>query len=158
MFGASRGSEAAAENCMTEVWSKTQYSDYLASTGKRSINREVKTDYKAQFEQQLSLVGIKFKREFYFALPRKWRSDWLIIGTKILVEFEGGLFAKRAAGHSSVSGILRDLNKYNEATLRGYMLIRIAPPHVVSGQALKWVERAILLDQLGHTPDNDRSN
>lgn len=118
---------------------------------KRLISRDVKTDYKAEFEQQLSLVGVKFEREFVFAPPRKWRSDWLITGTKVLIEFEGGLFAKRAAGHSSVTGILRDIEKYNAATLAGYVVMRVTPNYIRSGQALKWAEQAIVLDQLGLT-------
>lgn len=100
-------------------------------------------DYKGQFEQQLKLVGIQVEPEFVFASPRKWRSDWRVQGTSILIEFEGGLFAKGKQGHSSVTGILRDIEKYNTAALLGYTVIRIAPNHVTSGQALKWVETAI---------------
>lgn len=107
------------------------------------ISREVKHDYKAEFEQQLSLVGIQVEREFVFAPPRKWRSDWRIVDTKILIEFEGGLFQKRAAGHSSVSGILRDVQKYNAAAIAGWIVIRITPKFIPTGEALKWVEDAL---------------
>lgn len=145
---------------MSARWTEQEWAEYNARRAgavahlrdvKTAINREVRTDYKAQFEQQLILVGIKFEREFVFAPPRKWRSDWLITGTKVLVEFEGGLFAKNKIGHGNVGGILRDMTKANEAQLAGFILIRIAPNHVVSGQALKWVEQAIVLDQLGLT-------
>ena len=131
----------------TEEWLR----DYQARRGLKieivddpkptKIIREVKHDYKADFEQQLELVGIQVEREFYFALPRRWRSDWRV--GRVLIEFEGGLFKKRKAGHSSVRGILRDIAKGNAAALLGFTLIRIAPPHVVSGQALKWVEQAV---------------
>jgi hypothetical protein len=107
------------------------------------VPKAVSHDYKAEFVQQLSLVGIKVSTEFVFAAPRKWRSDWRVKGKKILIEFEGGLFAKGKQGHSSVTGILRDIEKYNSAALLGYTVIRIAPSHVRSGQALKWVEEAI---------------
>lgn len=107
------------------------------------ISREVKHDYKAEFEQQLSLVGIQVESEFYFARPRKWRSDFRVVGTKILIEFEGGLFKKRAAGHSSVSGILRDVEKYNAAAIAGWTVIRITPKFIPTGEALKWVEDAL---------------
>lgn len=149
---------------MSDRWSHQDYAEILRRRGGRStvveawqrscgvpISREVKHDYKAEFEQQLSLVGIQVEREYFFHPSRKWRSDWIVKGTKVLVEFEGGLFKKRAAGHSSVTGILRDLEKYNEATLLGFIVIRIAPNHVRSGEALQWVERAIVLDQLGLT-------
>jgi very-short-patch-repair endonuclease len=133
-------------------WTPQDLADYqsrrlggltMPRPAKRTISREVKHDYKAEFEQQLSLVGIQFEREFYFAQSRKWRSDWRIQGTKILIEFEGGLFKKRAAGHSSVTGILRDIEKYNAAAIAGWLVIRITPKHVMSGQALKWVEDAL---------------
>lgn len=111
------------------------------------IERSVKHDYKAEFEQQLSLVGIQVEREFYFARPRKWRSDWFVIGSTVLVEFEGGLFKKRKSGHASVAGILRDIEKYNEAAISGWIVIRVTPKHVVSGQALRWVEQAVKSSQ-----------
>jgi len=107
------------------------------------ISREVKHDYKAEFEQQLSLVGIQVEREFMFAKPRKWRADWRVKDTRILIEFEGGLYKKRAAGHSSVTGIQRDIRKYNAAAIAGWIVIRITPEYIVKGDALKWVEQAI---------------
>ena len=122
-------------------WTAEDLAEYQSR--KVPISREVKHDYKAEFEQQLKLVGIAVVPEFIFAPPRKWRSDWLVIGTTILVEFEGGLFAKRKGGHSSVTGILRDIEKYNAAAIGGWTLIRIAPNHVTSGQGLQWVEQAI---------------
>lgn len=104
-----------------------------------------RNDYKAEFEQQLSLVGIRFEKEFVFAPPRKFRADYRIIGSSVLVEYEGGLFAKGKAevSHAGVQSILGDMEKANLAQLGGWVQIRIAPNHVVSGQALKWVEDAI---------------
>src|ERR1044072_3306007 len=103
---------------MSSRWTHEDVANYQARRGVKieivsvepketnvRISREVKHDYKAEFEQQLSLVGIQVEREFVFAPPRKWRADWRVIGTRILIEFEGGLYAKRAAGHSSVTGI-----------------------------------------------------
>lgn len=147
---------------MSARWTEQELADYQSrrgsavkvSTAKPAISREVKNDYKAEFEQQLSLVKIQVVREFFFHPLRKWRCDWIVKDTRVLVEFEGGLFKKRAAGHNSVTGILRDIEKYNEAALLGFTVIRIAPNHVRSGEALKWVERAIVLDQLGLAEPN----
>lgn len=143
----------AYENKMTARWTDQDFANYQAKRGlkieivsdepKPIIDRETKHDYKAEFEQQLSLVGIQVEREFYFARPRRWRSDWLVIGSTVLIEFEGGLFKKREAGHSSVTGILRDIEKYNEAAIAGWIVIRITPKHVVSGAALSWVIEAV---------------
>ena len=135
---------------MSNRWTHEDVANYQAKRGLKieivdepvvKIDREVKHDYKAEFEQQLELVGIQVEKEYAFDPDRRWRSDYRI--GRVLVEFEGGLFKGRKAGHSSVRGILRDIEKANAATLLGFTLIRIAPPHVRSGQALKWVEEAL---------------
>lgn len=105
--------------------------------------REVKRDFKAELVQQLNLVGILIETEFRFHPVRKWRTDWHVVDTKILIEFEGGLFAKGKQGHSSINGIHRDIEKYNNAALLGYTVIRVTPKHVESGQALQWIEQAV---------------
>ena len=128
----------------SDIWTPEQLATYRAmQAGAKVSNRPARKDYKAQFEQQLRLVGIQVETEFIFAAPRKYRADYRVQGTNILIEFEGGLFAKGKQGHSSVAGILRDMEKANVAQLGGWIQIRIAPNHVVSGQALKWVEEAI---------------
>ena len=101
------------------------------------------TDYKQEFLTQLAMLKIQVEPEFRFHPERRWRSDWRVKATRILIEFEGGLFSKGKGGHSSVTGIHRDIDKYNEAALLGWTVIRITPKHVVSGQALQWVERAL---------------
>jgi very-short-patch-repair endonuclease len=100
-------------------------------------------NYKADMEQMLKLLKIDYETEFRFHPKRKWRSDYRIKNTKVLIEFEGGLFAQGKQGHSSVSGILRDICKYNSAALLGYTVIRIAPNHVINGQAINWILAAL---------------
>jgi hypothetical protein len=137
-------------------WTDQDYADYQARKGLKieivsvepkatnvQITREVKHDYKAEFEQQLSLVGIQVEREFYFARPRKWRSDWRVTGSKLLVEYEGGLFMESGGAHKAVGNILRDIEKYNAAAIAGWTVIRITPKFIPNGQALKWVEDAL---------------
>jgi hypothetical protein len=109
-------------------------------------------DYKSELIQQCELIGLRLEPEFKFHPERRFRADWLIVGykgcdvrgRKVLVEFEGGLFSSGKRGHSSVAGILRDMSKANEAQILGFIVIRIAPSHVVSGEALTWIENAIL--------------
>lgn len=114
-------------------------------------------DYKAEFEQVLSYCGIEVETESRFAPPRRWRSDYRIRNTKILIEFEGGLFAKGKQGHSSVSGILRDIEKYNTAALLGFTVIRIAPNHIKSGQALLWVTEAVAMVEIAEEPEFEKT-
>lgn len=114
-----------------------------AVTGK-IVAHVPRDDYKALLLTHLAAVEIVVEAEFFFALPeRQYRSDWHVIGTNVLIDYEGGLFSKGKRGHSSVGGILRDIEKTNCAQLHGFILIRVAPNHVKSGQALLWVEKAI---------------
>lgn len=39
---------------------------------------------------------------------------------------------------------MRDIEKYNEAAIAGYLLIRITPQSVMSGAAVRYVKRALL--------------
>lgn len=103
----------------------------------------VKTDYKAILVQQCEIAGLKLEPEFKFHPERKFRADWLIAGSNVLVEYEGGLFSSGKRGHSSISGIHRDCEKANLAQILGYTVIRVTPKHVVSGQAFAWIQDAL---------------
>lgn len=105
---------------------------------------KTKPDYKADLVQQCKLVGLPpLEPEFYFARPRKFRADWRVKNLPVLIEYEGGIFMPGKAGHSSVSGIMRDIEKLNMAAIAGYIVIRVTPKHVVSGEALQWIEQAV---------------
>lgn len=108
-----------------------------------SVRSTPKKDYKAELLQQLSLVGIQVEPEFQMLATRKYKADWRVTGTNVLIEFEGGLFAKSKQGHSSVTGILRDIEKYNLCAIAGWKVIRVTPKHVTSGEALQWIEGAL---------------
>lgn len=116
-----------------------------AATPSQKVDRSVtpKTDYKARLLSQFAAVGIEVEPEFKIFADRRFRADWRIVDTRILIEFEGGLFHKSKMGHSSVTGILRDMEKANLCALAGWIVIRVAPNHVVSGQALLWIEHAL---------------
>ena len=63
------------------------------------------------------LVKQKFKvdivSEFKFLEERKFRFDYAIPDLKIAIEQEGGVYTRGA--HGSISGILRDIEKYDDA-------------------------------------------
>ena len=61
--------------------------------------------------------------EYRFHPQRRWRFDWAWPAQKVAVEYEGGIFGRRGA-HGSVSGIMRDIEKYNAATLLGWRVFR----------------------------------
>lgn len=90
---------------------------------------------------QLRAANITFLREFMAVPGRRFRFDFQI--GMLLVEVQGGVWAKGDSGHSSGTGITRDCEKMNEAVVRGYAVMHVTPAQVKSGQALGWIERWI---------------
>ena len=88
---------------------------------------------------QLNAVGIYVEREFRFHPTRKWRSDFKI-GPKLLVEVEGATYGKPGR-HQRIDGIDADCEKYAEAMLMGYDVLRVSGRMVRDGRALNFIER-----------------
>lgn len=67
--------------------------------------------------------------EHEFHPARAWRFDFFFQneGRKVALEVEGGVFRKGRGAHSSVTGILRDMEKYNEAAKLGIFVYRVLP-------------------------------
>lgn len=72
--------------------------------------------------------------EFEFHPEHKYRFDYCWPAVKVALEVEGGLFGGKDAkgrqykgAHSSISGMLRDLAKYNGAAIHGWRVLRVTP-------------------------------
>ncbi len=76
--------------------------------------------------------------EVLFAPPRKWRFDWLFDGW-LALEIEGGVWTQ--GRHTRGKGFLRDMEKYNEAAIMGYTVLRCTWDDVESGYAFELVKR-----------------
>ena len=79
--------------------------------------------------------------EYRFAPPRKWRFDFSWPAVKVALEVEGGVFV--AGRHSRGSGMVKDMEKYNAATLAGWRVFRVTPTQVADGSAVTLIEQAI---------------
>jgi hypothetical protein len=93
---------------------------------------------------QLRMAGLPDPVEEYrFAPPRRWRFDlaWPDPAIKLAVEIEGGVWT--GGRHTRPSGYLKDIEKYNQAAIMGWRLVRITPAMVKSGEALALIERAL---------------
>jgi very-short-patch-repair endonuclease len=75
----------------------------------------------------LERLGIPYTREFRFEPSRKWRSDFRIADSCILVEIEGGAGFGR---HSRREGFIADGAKYAAAARRGYIVLRFTSQQV----------------------------
>ena len=93
---------------------------------------------------QIRVAGLPVpRREFVFCPWRKYRADFAWPEEKLLVEAEGGIFAKGKGWHMSVGGYLDDMEKYNLAALMGFRVLRFSRKEIDSGNALSQIEQAL---------------
>jgi len=64
--------------------------------------------------------------EYEFHPERKWKFDYAWELQKVAVEIEGGIWIRKGA-HNTGIAIVRDIEKYNQATVRGWRLLRFTP-------------------------------
>jgi very-short-patch-repair endonuclease len=69
--------------------------------------------------------GPPLEREFKFHSTRKWRADFAHLDSRTLIEIEGGIFTN--GRHTRGAGYAADLEKYLEATLAGWRVVRLGP-------------------------------
>lgn len=87
----------------------------------QSVKRVSKLEETLAF--QLTTAGIAYEREYQFDPKRKWRVDFRILGTNLLVEINGGTWMVKS-GHSTGKGIERDYEKSNAAQLLGFTYLQ----------------------------------
>lgn len=91
----------------------------------------------------LKASKIDFEQEYKFHPKRKWRADFLITNTKILVEVEGGIWMAGGGRHTRGKGYLGDMEKYNEAAMMGFTVLRFSTEQVKAGVAIKQIEQLV---------------
>ncbi|MBR7736743.1 endonuclease domain-containing protein [Acinetobacter nosocomialis] len=107
-----------------------------------SVKKErVVSEGEATLVQHLKTHKIGFEQEYKFHPIRKWRADFFITGTKILIEVEGGIWS--GGRHTRGKGYIGDMEKYNEAAAMGYTVLRFSTEQVKSGLALKKIEQLV---------------
>lgn len=63
--------------------------------------------------------------EYRFHPKRKWRFDYAVPAMKIAIEIEGGLWV--SGRHNRPVSMIKDFEKYNEAAMCGWRLLRYTP-------------------------------
>ncbi|MDV7573532.1 DUF559 domain-containing protein [Acinetobacter baumannii] len=89
----------------------------------------------------LRVCKIGFEQEYKFHPKRKWRADFLITGTKILIEVEGGIWS--GGRHTRGRGYIGDMEKYNSAAMMGFTVLRFSTEQVKAGVAIKQIEQLV---------------
>ena len=66
--------------------------------------------------------------EFRFHPVRQWRFDFAWPVYKVALEVEGGIF--KGGRHSRGAGMKADMQKYNSAASKGWLVLRVVPDDV----------------------------
>ncbi len=93
----------------------------------------------------LDELGIKYKRQYMYVEGRRFRADFALfmsgfrqaLPAIVLVEVVGGVYSRQA--HGSISGVLRDIERLNEATRAGHYCLRFTPDQIASGEAKAFI-------------------
>lgn len=82
-----------------------------------------------------------FEYQIKALAPRRWRYDIAFPDQMVIVEVEGGAFQQ--GRHVRGKGFLGDMEKYNAATLQGYVVLRYTPQTILTLEALHQIKRLI---------------
>lgn len=77
-----------------------------------------------------ALDGPPLEKEFRFHPIRRWRADFAHLESRTLIEIEGGIYIN--GRHNRGAGFAADLEKYLEASLAGWCVIRLGPDELTS--------------------------
>jgi hypothetical protein len=79
--------------------------------------------------------------EYKFISERKFKFDYGHLKLRIAIEIEGGIYT--GTGHAKTGRYLSDLEKYNMAILRGWLLLRYAhgQENLIANDVRKAVEK-----------------
>jgi hypothetical protein len=81
--------------------------------------------------------------QYRFAKPdREWPFDFAWLTHKLALESEGGIWSKGA--HVRGAHFLSDMEKYNEAAIRGWTLIRCPSDKLATDDTISLVKRALI--------------
>ena len=81
------------------------------------------------------------EREYRFHPTRRWSFDFVWPDAMLAVEVEGGVWAQ--GRHTRGAGFIADCEKYNEAALLGWRVLRVTGEHINDGSAIDWIRRAL---------------
>jgi very-short-patch-repair endonuclease len=91
--------------------------------------------------RDLSAYNIGYLREYQFAPPRRWKFDFALLSNSIAIECEGGVYGR--GRHTRPKGFIADCEKYTEAAIKGFKVLRFTTDQITSGVAIQTVLRAL---------------
>jgi hypothetical protein len=109
-------------------------------TVKSTSSRDRNFDY---LERKITESGHQCAREHIGVQGRRWRFDMTIPELKIAIEYEG--INSKKSRHTSAVGYTGDTEKYNEATIQGWRILRYTAINI--DRAWKDIQRLITAGQ-----------
>jgi very-short-patch-repair endonuclease len=85
--------------------------------------------------------GPALEREVKFHPTRKWRADFGHLESRTLIEIEGGIYLAGGGRHNRGGGYAKDAEKYLEAALAGWRVLRLTAAQLEIG----FIERIVSL-------------
>lgn len=105
-----------------------------------------RSDLEQQLLSQIIGAGLPAPHcEHRFSPPRRWRADFAFLRERILVEVEGGSWV--FGRHQRGAGFEADCDKYNQAAISGWLLLRVTGAMVKDGRALVAIHQAFAVRQ-----------
>ena len=87
--------------------------------------------------------GKSYQVREFLKRVRKWRADFAHLPSRTLIEIEGGIYVN--GRHNRGAGFAADLEKYLEASLAGWRVVRLGPNELTS----EHIARLVALVQSG---------
>ena len=105
--------------------------------------RQIKAiEIRERFFTVLKLHNVELPSfEVKFHPTRKWRFDYCWLDKMIALEVEGGVFT--GGRHTRGIGFKNDIEKYNNASLLGYRLIRTTPTELRSIENIELIKNIL---------------
>jgi hypothetical protein len=75
-----------------------------------------------------------------------WRFDYAWPAEKIALEVEGGVFTR--GRHTRGKGYMEDMRKYNEAKVRGWIVLQCVPDTLCRSETIELLHRAFQLRRI----------
>jgi len=130
-------------------WTKQPDGSYSKPASRKAkADVEITTptnNYAPQFLSACESTGLPTPiPEYKFAAPeRQYRADFAFLEARIIVEVDGGVWRQGGGAHSHPTNILRDMERTNEASIRGWRLMRFTPEELNKAQTFLMIKQAI---------------
>jgi len=114
----------------------------LAPRSAGAVIADQGSDGERALETQLRQTGATgWIRELQFDAARRWRFDFAWPDARVAVEVEGGTWSD--GRHNRGDGFERDCEKYAEAAIAGWQVLRVTTAMVDDGRAVTLLGRLL---------------